>query len=94
MLGWFDVGRLACCLFMVGLLSVQQFGWCMVVLAALPSACSPFGLLRCGQRWHRWMLSLLSLRFFAASLLGVVVTVLRPGRAWRLVLARCHRSRN
>ena len=42
--GWFGIGRLACGLFLVGSLSLQQFGWCMVVLAALRSACLPLGL--------------------------------------------------
>ena len=32
--GWFDVGRLACGLFMVASLLPQLFGWCLGVLAA------------------------------------------------------------
>ena len=45
--GWFDVGRLACGPFMIWLLFLEQFGWCLVVLAAVWPACSPSGLMRC-----------------------------------------------
>ena len=45
--GWFGVGRLACALFIVTSLLLHRFGWCMVVLAALGSACSLLGLFCC-----------------------------------------------
>ena len=48
--GWFDVGRLACGLFMVASLLPQLFGWCLGVLAALCSACSSLGFLCCCWR--------------------------------------------
>ena len=50
MLGWFDVGRLAFCLFIVVPLSPQLFGWCLGVPAALWSACSSLRLFCCC--WH------------------------------------------
>ena len=40
MSGWFDVGWLACRLFMVVSLLPLLFGWCLGVSAALWSACS------------------------------------------------------
>ena len=96
--GWFGVGRLACCLFIVGSFALQQFGWYMVVLAALRSACSSRGLSRCSPCRHSRMLSLLSsrlvLRFVATGLSDVAVIVLRPGRARRVVFVRRRRSRN
>ena len=51
-------------LFVVGSWFLQRFGWCMVVLAALWSACSPLGLSRCSRRWRSRMLSMLSSRLF------------------------------
>ena len=54
--GCFGVGRLACGLFIVGSFFLQQFGWYMVVLAALQSACLLWGLSRCGPRWRNRML--------------------------------------
>ena len=94
--GWFGVGRLACGLFIVGSFSLQ-LGWYMVVLAALRSAGSSWGLSCCSPRRRSRMLSLLSSRlgrrFVAAGLSDVAVIVLRPGRAGRVLLVRCHRSR-
>ena len=48
--GLSGVGRLACDLFIIALLLLQQFGWCMVVLAASWSACSSLGPFCCCQR--------------------------------------------
>ena len=45
--GRFGVGRLACGLFIAPSLLLQRFGWCMVVLAALWSACSSLGFFCC-----------------------------------------------
>ena len=94
--GWFGVGRPACGLFAVWSFSLQQFGWYMVVLAALRSACSSTGVSRCSPRRRSRMLSLLSsrlvLRFVGAGLFDVGVIVLRPRRAWPVVLVRRRRS--
>ena len=88
----FGVGRLACGLFIVGSFSLQQFGWYMVVLAALRPACSLWGLSRCSPRRRSQMLSLLSsrlvLRFVAAGLSDVAVIAFRPGCARRVVFVR------
>ena len=50
MSGWFDVGWLACAMFMVASLLPQLFGWCLGVSAALWSACSSFGSFCCCRR--------------------------------------------
>ena len=67
---------------------LQQFGWCMVVLAVLRSACTSWGRLRCSPRPRSRMLSLLSsrlvLKFVGAGLSDVAVivfaTVVCPAR--------------
>ena len=94
--GWFDVGRLACGLFIVGSFFLQQFGWYPVVSAALWSACASWGRLRCCPRRCSWKLSLSSpllvLMFLVVGLSDVAV-VLRPGRARRVVLVLRGRGR-
>ena len=73
-----------------------SFGWYPVVSAALWSACASWDRLRCSPRRCSRMLSLLSsrlvLRFVVAGLSDVAV-VLRPGRAWRVVLVHRRRGR-
>ena len=95
--GWFGVGRLACGLFIVGSFSLQPFGWYMVVLAVLWSACSSWGPSRCGLRQRSRMLSFLSfelvLRFAVTGLSNVPVIVARPGCVRRVVLVCRRRSR-
>ena len=90
--GWFGVGQLTCGLYIVGSFSLHQFGWCLVVSAALRSACTSWGLSCCSLRRRSRMLSLLFsplvLRFIAACLSDVAVIVLRLGRAQRVVLVR------
>ena len=97
---WFGVGRLACGLFIVRSFYLQQFGWYMVVLAVLWSACPSWCLSRCSPRQRSLMLSLLSSRlvprFVMAGLSDMVVIVLRPGCARRVVMVRrcCSRQRS
>ena len=91
--GRFGVGHLACGLFTVGSFFPQQFGRYPVVSAALWSACASWGRLRCSPLRCSRMSSLLSSRFvlgFAVAGLSIVVVVLRPGRARRVVwVCRC-----
>ena len=104
--GGFGVCRLACGLFMTAPLLPQRFGWCMVVLGALWSACSSLGLFCCC--WRCRVLG--SVGYFGRRPvqpvtvsrrgLGLVVAVmsdagflvLRPGCSWRVVLVRRRRS--
>ena len=68
----FRVSRLACGLLGVGSWLLQQFGWCMGMLAAFRLACSLLGLSRCSRSWFiRWLSMWLS-----RSALGVGVVVL------------------
>ena len=87
--GWFGVGRLACGLFIVGSFFLQQFGWYLVVSAALWSSRASWGQLRCSpcrcSRMLSWLSSWLVWRFVVAGLSAVAVVV-RPGRAWRVLL--------
>ena len=96
--GQFGVGLLLCGLFMVGLLFLQRFHWCMVVLAALWSACSPLLLLRYSRRRRSRMLSMQSSRpflgFVVAGLSDVVFILLPTECAWRVALVLCSQSRN
>ena len=66
------VSRLACGLLADGLWLLQQFGWCMGVLAAFPLACSLLGLSRCRRSWCIRLLSM----WLSQSALGVDVVVL------------------
>ena len=95
--GWFGVGRLACGLFIVRSFSLQQFGWYMVVLAALQLACSLFVLSCCSRRRCSRMSSMsfsrLVLRFVAACLSDVAVIVLQRGCVRGVLLVRRRRSR-
>ena len=94
--GSFGVGWYACALFLVGSWFLQRFGWCLVVLATLRSACSPLGLSRCSRRWCSRILSLLLSRLFLGFVGGglpdVVFSVVQPGRAQHVVLVRHRRS--
>ena len=89
--GRFGVGRLTCGLFSVRLFLLQQSGRHPVVSAALWSACASWGRLRCSPRQCSQMSSLVSYRFVLGSAVAGqsdVLVVLRPGRAWRVVLVR------
>ena len=105
--GGFGVGRLACGLFLVASLLLQRFGWCMVVLAALWSACSSLGLFCCCRRCcvlgsvasfvrrpaQPVMVSRSGLGLVVAGMSNVEFVVLRPGCSQRVVLVRSRRSR-
>ena len=89
--GWFDVGRFACGLFIVGSFSLQQWlvHGCVNRLIVGLFVVGSFGL----QRMFSFLSSRLVLRFVGAGLSDLAVIVLRPGRARRVVLVRCCRSR-
>ena len=105
--GRFRVGRFACGLFMVALLLLQQFGWCIVVLAASWSACSSLGLFCCCQRCRVlgsvWsfvrsppqpvLVSRRGLGLVVAGMSDAGFFVLQPGRSRRFVFVRRRRSR-
>ena len=105
--GGFDVGRLACGLFMVASLLLQRFGWCIVVLAALWSACSSLGLFCCCRRCRVLgsvgsfvrrsvqpvMVSRRGLGLVVASMSDAGFVVLRPGCSRRIMLVCRRRSR-
>ena len=79
---WFGVGRLACGLSMVVSLFLQLSGWCLVVLAALWSACSWFGLFCCCWRCH-------VLGCCVDNLCSVGSFARRPACAQPVMVSRC-----
>ena len=82
--GWFDVGQLSCCLFMVASLLPQLYGCCMVVLAALWSACSSLGVFCCWRRCR-----ILGCRVDDAGAVGCFVR--RSACAQPVMVSRCGR---